>query len=404
MKKISLLAFWQLCQLSPLLAFCPQAASPAPAEPQSITLPIGTEIAISTIDRIDSKTADLNREYAASLDDPVVVDGVTVVPARSSAFLRVMEVKNPKFKRATLALSLIAVTIDGQRVEVNTDKVDSQSGSKAKRTAIGAAAGAATGAGIGALAGGAAGAGIGAAVGTVAGGAAGILTGKGVEIAPETRFTYKLTQPLVVNSQEPATQAGPPAASVHRPVVGSPGEASPQTEVASVQQTPPDAAVAPIAPPPLPPDEPQTPPKAMTNSGSEPELIGAVYFQGETGALMPLERNTGMQRTGNSVYWEMEDAKSPVRFQGDQKMFFVVRLANGIDPATYNLFPLETRNDSRRTKSDPRNRAAPLTLLLNVTKVGESTYGLTPVRNLAAGEYAFSPSNSSNAYCFGVDP
>jgi len=381
MKKISLLVFWQFCQLSPLLAFSPQAAPPAAAEPQSITLPIGTEIAISTIDRIDSKTADLHKEYAASLDDPVIVDGVTVVPARSSAILRVTEVKNPKFKRATLATSLIAVTINGERVEVNTGKVDSQSGSKAKRTAIGAAAGAATGAGIGALAGGAAGAGIGAAVGTVAGGAAGILTGKGVEIAPETRFTYKLTQPLVVNSEEPAaTQAGPSPA---------PQDAAPQA----------------VAPPPLPPpDEPQAPPNAPLNSGSEPELIGAVYFQDETGALVPLERNSGTQRTGGSAYWEMEDAKSPVRLKSGKKMLFVVRLANGIDPATYNLFPLEMKTDSRRTKPDPRNRTAPLMLLLNVTKVGESTYGLTPVRNLAAGEYAFSPNNSSNAYCFGVDP
>jgi hypothetical protein len=39
-----------------------------------------------------------------------------------------------------------------------------------------------------------------------------------------------------------------------------------------------------------------------------------------------------------------------------------------------------------------------------VTKVGDSTYGLTPVRDLAAGEYAFSPSNSHNVYCFAVDP
>jgi hypothetical protein len=27
--------------------------------------------------------------------------------------------------------------------------------------------------------------------------------GKAVEIAPETRFTYRLTQPVVINYQEP---------------------------------------------------------------------------------------------------------------------------------------------------------------------------------------------------------
>jgi uncharacterized protein YcfJ len=178
-----------------------QAPPATPQQPQSITLPVGTEIAISTIDRIDSKTADKNKEYAASLDDPVIVDGVEVVPAKASAFLRVTDVKNPKFKRASLTLSLVAVTVNGQRVEVNTDTVDSQSGTRAKRTAVGAAAGAGAGAAIGAAVGGGAGAGIGAGVGALGGATAGILTRKGVEVASETRFTYRLTQPVSINSQ-----------------------------------------------------------------------------------------------------------------------------------------------------------------------------------------------------------
>src|SRR5580693_6766108 len=108
MKRTLPLIFWQTCLLvgaNAALLASPQAPSPAPAEPQSITLPLGTEIAISTVDRIDSKTASLNREYAANLDDPVIVDGVTVVPANTSAFLRVTDVKNPKFKRASLSIS-----------------------------------------------------------------------------------------------------------------------------------------------------------------------------------------------------------------------------------------------------------------------------------------------------------
>jgi hypothetical protein len=184
---------------STLLLALPQ--QPPAAAPQSITLPVGTEIAISTIDRIDSKTADKNKEYAASLDDPVIVDGVTVVPAKTNAFLRVTDVKNPKFKRASLSLSLVALTVNGQRVEVNTDKVDSQSGTRATRTAVGAAAGAGAGAAIGAAVGGGAGAGIGAGVGALGGAPTGILTRKGVEVAPETRFTYKLTEPVSINSQ-----------------------------------------------------------------------------------------------------------------------------------------------------------------------------------------------------------
>jgi hypothetical protein len=100
----------------------------------------------------------------------------------------------------------------------------------------------------------------------------------------------------------------------------------------------------------------------------------------------------------------MDGPTSPVRIKGGQRILFVVQLANGIDPGTYTLLPLETSSNLRRSKSEPGTSAAPATLLLNVTKVGDSIYGLTPDRDLAAGEYAFSPSTSHNAYCFGIDP
>jgi hypothetical protein len=144
------------------------------------------------------------------------------------------------------------------------------------------------------------------------------------------------------------------------------------------------------------------------NPVAEPDLIGVLYFQNQFGALQSLEQNRGIPRRragGNSqqTYWEMAGASSPVRLKSGQKMLFVIRLADGIDPTTFSLFPLATRNDSRRTESDPRNNAAPLTLLFHVAKIGESTYSLTPDKDLAAGEYAFSPKNSDDAYCFGVD-
>jgi hypothetical protein len=182
----------------------PAPAAPS-AESNTITLPIGTEIAVRTIERINSRRADLSREYAGSLDDPIVVDGVEVVPVNANAVLKVIEVQGPGLThRASLATALVAVTIHGQRVNVETGKVDSKAGSQAKRTLTGTAVGAGAGAAIGAAAGGGAGAAIGAGVGAAAGTIAGKLAGKGVEIAPETRFTYKLTKPAVINSEEGA--------------------------------------------------------------------------------------------------------------------------------------------------------------------------------------------------------
>ena len=169
---------------------------------QGVTLPAGTEIAIRTLDRISSKNASLSREYAASLDDPLIADGVEVAPAGANAFLRVVEAKSSGMgHRASLSVTLAAVVINGERVNVETGKVDSQAGSPAKRTAAGTAIGAGAGAGIGAAAGGGAGAAVGAGIGAVGGAIAGKLMGKPVEISPETRFTYKLTQPAMLVNQ-----------------------------------------------------------------------------------------------------------------------------------------------------------------------------------------------------------
>jgi outer membrane lipoprotein SlyB len=377
MKKLPLLVSWLVCLLA-------GADAPVAAEAREITLPVGTEIAVTTIDRINSKKADPRREYAASLDDPIVIDGVTVVSAKTNAVLR-LTVKHSE-SRDTLSLSLVAVTIDGQRVDVNTDKVDSKSGSKNKRTAIGAAAGGGTGAAIGAAAGGGAGAAVGGAIGAIAGGVIGHGTAKGVEIAPETRFTFKLTEEAVISSQQPAV----PQAKLPAP--------PPPTSAAVAP-----AAIAPTPPPPPPPEPPQTAPKTRANTVSEPE-VGAVYFQDEAGMLILLERTTGTARKdGSREYWEMDGATSPIRLKRGQKMQFVVRLANEINPGAFTLSPLETSKSSRRTRSESKSRTAPVRLDLFISKVGESSYSLTPVTDLAPGEYAFSPTTSNDAYCFGVD-
>jgi uncharacterized protein YcfJ len=203
----------QSIQFDPLVSSAPsptsRVTSPAPlkvpptaqpAEPRSnITLPVGLEIAIRTISRIDSKKTDTYTEYEASLDDPIVVDGVQVVPVNGRAIFRVTEIHNAHLKRSSLSMALVAVFVNGQRVNVKTGDVDSQSGSHAKSTLTGTAVGAGAGAAIGAAAGGGAGAAVGAGAGAAVGTVAGLASGKGVEIAPETRFTYKLTEAVTVS-------------------------------------------------------------------------------------------------------------------------------------------------------------------------------------------------------------
>jgi len=354
MKKTPLIIFFQICLMLGI----------ALAQTQTITLPAGTEISVRTIDRINSK--DNRKEYAADLDDSVVVDGVTVLPEKTNVMLRITDKS-----RGSLSLTLSAVMLNGRKVNVISDKVDSRRGSTTKRTAVGAAAGAGTGAGIGAIAGGGVGAGIGAAAGAVTGGVLGHLTAKPIEIPPETRYTYRLTEPASFNVE----------------TAGAPGAPAPSERAALPVNSP--------------TPEPRENPAAPTN---EPQMIGAVYFQDEAGALIPLERTMGIERKGGRQYWEMDGVRSPVRWRSSQKMLFVVRLANGIDPGAFSLLPLEAKGNSRRTMSNARNGTGLVRVMLNVSKVGESSYGLTPVRDLAPGEYAFSPSSSNDAYCFGIDP
>jgi len=172
----------------------------APATVQSITLPMGTSIIVRTIDAIDSKTGDTSREYAASLDEPVIVNQVTVAPAKASAVLKIGEIKQAgKLKGSTtLSLQLVALTINGQRVVLQTGDVPSASSGKAKDTIRDGAIGAATGCGIGAAAAGVVGCEVGGAIGVVSGVATSVLIGKTVTIPPETRFTFQLAQPVDV--------------------------------------------------------------------------------------------------------------------------------------------------------------------------------------------------------------
>lgn len=165
------------------------------------TIPAGTEIAVRTIDPIDSEGADLNHEYAASLADPLVVNDVNIAPRGANAMLRVVEAKKAgKFKgRASLSLALVAVTIHDKTVPVETGATVSESGSQGSKTAKRGVIGGAAGAVIGGIVGGGKGAAIGAASGAAVGAGSAALSGQHVKVPAETRLTFTLAQPASLN-------------------------------------------------------------------------------------------------------------------------------------------------------------------------------------------------------------
>jgi hypothetical protein len=177
-----------------------QQAPPPPTTPVAgIQIPAGTAITVRMIESVDSKVAHLGQTFRASIDEPVFVNGQTVIPRGADAVAKLVEDKQSgKFEGKTiLTLALTDITINGQMIDTTTGDVSRASSSRGARTAKVVGGATALGAIIGALAGGGRGAAIGAASGAAVGGTTEILTkGQQVKIPSETRLTFTLEQPI----------------------------------------------------------------------------------------------------------------------------------------------------------------------------------------------------------------
>lgn len=176
-------------------------AAPPPVATHALSIPFGTPISVRLVDAFDSQTGTVGKEYRASIDDPVVVDGNTVLAKDGAAFVTLVEAKQAGklAGRPQLTLSLARVEVNGHSIALQTSETVSQGDSKGKQSAVVIGAAAAGGAGIGALLGRGKGALIGGA--TVAGTAAAVQALRpkpGVKIPSETRLTFTLSQPATL--------------------------------------------------------------------------------------------------------------------------------------------------------------------------------------------------------------
>lgn len=171
-------------------------AAPMAQRETAVVLPEGTTVAVRTIDRITSAGSASQMEYRASVDDSIAFDGVTRVPVGAPAFLRVIDLQQAGSVsgRAALTLRLVAVEVDGQRVEFDSGDARIESSSQTAKAAKSGAAGAVAGSLLGALLGGKEGALEGAAIGGAAGVVAAAASGQRVQIPAETRLSFGLTR------------------------------------------------------------------------------------------------------------------------------------------------------------------------------------------------------------------
>ena len=171
----------------------------------TVTLPEGTAIAVRTLERISTHTHKSGDLFAATLSEPIVVDGFVIAEKNSRVEGRVAEADPAGRVHGTAHLTLELTsftTSDAQRIAIRTSpflkKADTSNHNDAAKVGIGAAIGAA----IGAIAGGGKGAAIGAGAGGAAGGGAVVLTrGKVAEIAPETAIGFRLSDPVSITEK-----------------------------------------------------------------------------------------------------------------------------------------------------------------------------------------------------------
>ena len=164
-----------------------------------IEVPSGTRIVVRLIDPVNSERDTLGQTYRASLDQPVVVNGETVIPRGADAVAALIDAKQAgKIEgRTVLTLDLKTITFNGRTYDVVTMGVPEASGSRGERSAKVIGGATALGAIIGAAAGGGKGAAIGAGAGAGAGTAAEVATsGQKVKVPSETRLTFTLQNPI----------------------------------------------------------------------------------------------------------------------------------------------------------------------------------------------------------------
>lgn len=185
----------------PLQAAAPVASNaPSPATTRRAayrTVPAGTSIMIRTIDAVDSDRNQVGDKFQASLEQPIIVDDVEIVPKGADVYGRLIAANEAgKIQgRSELKLELTGIVIKGQTIPLQTGEYSVQGSSRGASTAKRVGGGAAAGALLGAIIGGGKGAAVGAGVGAGAGTAVQVATkGEQVHVPSETLLQFTLQQ------------------------------------------------------------------------------------------------------------------------------------------------------------------------------------------------------------------
>jgi len=175
---------------------------PAYGLPARLTLQPGTFVTVRINGALSSDRNQVGDAFTATLEQPVIVDGVVVANRGQGVYGRVAEVqKHHGDKPSRLGVELTSLTLaDGSQAPLHSQLVARQgpttpggvqAGTVVGTTAVGAAVGAAAGWGTGAA--------IGAGAGAIAGMAGVVLTKNHPSVIyPETALTFRVESPVTI--------------------------------------------------------------------------------------------------------------------------------------------------------------------------------------------------------------
>jgi hypothetical protein len=176
-----------------------------PRQPQTVTIAAGTLLHVRLAERLASDRNLTGDAFAATLDQPLVVDGYVIANKGARVLGRIVDVtpagRVQGIAQMTLELSSLT-TADSQKVNLRTARFVRKGDTSHQDDAVKIGAGAAIGAAIGAIAGGGKGAAIGAASGGAAGTTAVLFTrGKAAVLDTETRLSFKVEGPVTITER-----------------------------------------------------------------------------------------------------------------------------------------------------------------------------------------------------------
>ena len=180
----------------------PAAPPPAPVV-KMLTIPAETPLEVLLDGSLSSEKSAAGDRFEATLAEPLVVDGTTVLEKGARFHGRVVAAEGSGRVKglASITLALTDVVHDGKTTPITTKNWGMEAKSTKKKDAakIGIAAG--VGTAIGAIAGGGSGAAKGAAIGGGAGTGVVLATkGDEVELGPEARIKFTLEKPVEITA------------------------------------------------------------------------------------------------------------------------------------------------------------------------------------------------------------